>query len=257
MIRRRSARSCSWRRGWVSCGRRAATNARAFAHRGAFSTTQRICSSTHALPTIRRGARRSRSRIPWAASPIRISVTRVAIHSRPSTRGGENAAFPAFGVYVNTPLNMEPTQLQQWNVERAAAVRRLDGIGQLSREPIDPPVAGDRAESGGVRSRRDDRQHQPAPRPLPEEPDARAVLRHDWSRRRQRPRQLQRSPDVAAAPLEERLQRARELDDFQVHERSGDDGDHGADDRQPGRSRPRLLRTARRIDATSPASRRS
>ena len=28
----------------------------------------------------------------------------------------QTAAFPAFGVYVNTPLNLQPTQLQQWNV---------------------------------------------------------------------------------------------------------------------------------------------
>src|SRR6185503_14820382 len=36
-------------------------------------------------------------------------------------------------------------------------------------------------------------------------------------------------------------QRAVELDDLQVHERSGDDRDHRADDRQPGEPRPRLL----------------
>jgi hypothetical protein len=28
----------------------------------------------------------------------------------------ETAAFPAFGVYVNTPINLEPTALHQWNV---------------------------------------------------------------------------------------------------------------------------------------------
>ena len=28
----------------------------------------------------------------------------------------KTAAFPAFGVYVNTPLNLQPTTLQQWNV---------------------------------------------------------------------------------------------------------------------------------------------
>jgi hypothetical protein len=28
----------------------------------------------------------------------------------------QTAAFPAFGVYVNTPFNLKPTQLQQWNV---------------------------------------------------------------------------------------------------------------------------------------------
>src|SRR4029453_6820676 len=30
--------------------------------------------------------------------------------------GWRNAPFPAFGLYVNPPRNMEPTQLQQWNV---------------------------------------------------------------------------------------------------------------------------------------------
>ena len=28
----------------------------------------------------------------------------------------QSAAFPAFGVYVNTPINLQPTSLQQWNV---------------------------------------------------------------------------------------------------------------------------------------------
>lgn len=36
----------------------------------------------------------------------------------------KTAAFPAFGVYVNTPINMQPTRLQQWNV---SAQRELGG----------------------------------------------------------------------------------------------------------------------------------
>ena len=48
--------------------------------------------------------------------------------------------------------------------QRAAPDRRLAGRGELSRQPLEPSLARDRAESGGLRTGRDDRQHQPAPR---------------------------------------------------------------------------------------------
>ena len=132
--------------------------------RGACSTTRRTCSSTRASRTTRRGARRSRSRIPPAAGRIRISAIRAAIRSRRSTPTGQTQPFPAFGVYVNTPIDIEPTALHQWNVSAQRQVRRLDAVGQLSRQPLGAPLARDRAEPRGVRCRRHDRQHQPAPR---------------------------------------------------------------------------------------------
>ena len=48
-------------------------------------------------------------------------------------------------------------------VERhgAASVRRLAGERGLSRQPLEPSLARDRAEPGGLRSGRDDRQHHP------------------------------------------------------------------------------------------------
>ena len=54
--------------------------------------------------------------------------------------------------------------------QRAAADRRLARVGELSREPLDSPLACDRAESGGLRPRRHDRQHQRAPRAVAREP---------------------------------------------------------------------------------------
>ena len=80
--RRRAARWRSSRRASAWSGRRTATSGRACARRGASSTTRRTCSSTPASRTTRRGARRSRSRIRPAASPIRISAIRAATRSR-------------------------------------------------------------------------------------------------------------------------------------------------------------------------------
>ena len=58
--------------------------------------------------------------------------------------------------------------------QRAAAVRRVAGVGELSRQPHVAPVARDRAQPGGVRTGRDDRQHQSAPRADPAERGRRA-----------------------------------------------------------------------------------
>ena len=93
--------------------------------------------------------------------------------------------------------------------QRAAAVRRLDAVDDLSRQPVDALVAGDRAQSRGLRAGRDDRQHQPAAPADPAEPGGGAVLRHDRTRRRHRPRHLSRPAAVGAAPAEEQPQRPR------------------------------------------------
>ncbi len=77
--------------------------------------------------------------------------------------GWRNAAFPAFGVYVNTPLNMEPTQLQQWNV---SAQRQLGDwmasasyLGNRSIHlwrgtELNPAVFGPGAATGNTNQRR-------------------------------------------------------------------------------------------------------
>ncbi len=84
----RTPRWRSSRRASAPSGRRAATATPASAPAGACSTTRRTCSSTRALRTTRRGARRSRCRIPPAAGPTRTRRIPAAIHSRRSTPGG-------------------------------------------------------------------------------------------------------------------------------------------------------------------------
>ena len=158
-------------------------------------------------------------------------------------RTGQTQPFPAFGVYVNAPLDTEPTSLQQWNV----SVQRQFGDwllpAQLPRQPLEPPVARHRAELR--------RSSRPARRPatptsaacsILQNPAQGAVLRHDRPARRHGPRQLPRPAAVGAAPAEEQPQRAVQLHAVEVHERSGDDRDHRADDR---RSRPTRISTTR------------
>ena len=94
----------------------AATSGPACARRGASSTTRRTCSSTRASRTTRRGARRSRSRTRPAASPIRISAIPGGNPFPALNTGWATQPFPAFGVYVNTPLASE--------ADDAAAVER-------------------------------------------------------------------------------------------------------------------------------------
>ena len=77
--------------------------------------------------------------------------------------GWRTAAFPAFGVYVNTPIKMEPTQLQQWNV----SVQRqmgdwLASVSYLGNRSIhlwratelNPAVFGPGATTGNINQRR-------------------------------------------------------------------------------------------------------
>ena len=74
-----------------------------------------------------------------------------------------NAAFPAFGVYVNTPIEMEPTVLQQWNV----SVQRQFGELLLAASylgnhtshlwratELNPAVFGTGATTGNTNQRR-------------------------------------------------------------------------------------------------------
>ena len=73
------------------------------------------------------------------------------------------AAFPAFGVYVNTPYNMEPTALQQWNVsvqrmvsDWLLAVSYLGNHGSHVWRAIElnPAVFGPGATTGNTNARR-------------------------------------------------------------------------------------------------------
>jgi hypothetical protein len=77
--------------------------------------------------------------------------------------GWRTAAFPAFGVYVNTPIELEPTRLQQWNV----SVQRQVGdwlasasyLGNRSihlwrATELNPAVFGPGATTGNTNQRR-------------------------------------------------------------------------------------------------------
>ena len=73
------------------------------------------------------------------------------------------AAFPAFGVYVNTPLNTRPTALQQWNVSAQRQVGDwLFGASYLGNHSshlwrateLNPAVFGPGATTGNTNQRR-------------------------------------------------------------------------------------------------------
>jgi hypothetical protein len=73
------------------------------------------------------------------------------------------APFPAFGVYVNTPYNMEPTALQQWNVSvqrmvsdwmLAASYLGNHGSHVWRAIELNPAVYGPGATTGNTNTRR-------------------------------------------------------------------------------------------------------
>lgn len=75
----------------------------------------------------------------------------------------QTAAFPAFGVYVNTPLETEPTRLQQWNVTVQRQVGEwLFGASYLGNHSshlwrateLNPAVFGAGATTGNTNQRR-------------------------------------------------------------------------------------------------------
>jgi hypothetical protein len=73
------------------------------------------------------------------------------------------AAFPAFGVYVNTPLHLKPTQLHQWNVSVQRQMREwlfaTSYLGNHSNHlwratELNPAVFGPGATTGNTNQRR-------------------------------------------------------------------------------------------------------
>lgn len=75
----------------------------------------------------------------------------------------QTAAFPAFGVYVNTPLELQPTSLQQWNVsvQRELGDWMVAGsyLGNRSTHlwratELNPAVFGPGATTGNTNQRR-------------------------------------------------------------------------------------------------------
>src|SRR5262245_16473485 len=77
--------------------------------------------------------------------------------------GWPTAAFPAFGVYVNTPLHLEPTQLQQWNVSAqrafgdwlvAASYLGNRSLNLWRATELNPAVFGAGATTGNTNQRR-------------------------------------------------------------------------------------------------------
>jgi len=75
----------------------------------------------------------------------------------------KSAAFPAFGVYVNTPLHLRPTQLQQWNVSvqkqlndwlLAASYLGTHSAHLWRATELNPAVFGPGATTGNTNQRR-------------------------------------------------------------------------------------------------------
>ena len=74
--------------------------------------------------------------------------------------GWPTQPFPAFGVYVNTPLHTGADGAATVERQRATADRRLARLRELSRESLQPSLESDRTQPGGLRPRRHNRQHQ-------------------------------------------------------------------------------------------------
>ena len=113
--------------------------------------------------------------------------------------GWATQPFPTAGVYVNAPLDTQPTSLQQWNVGvqhqlgDVAADRRA-----TSGNHSTPPVAGDGTELRRLLAGRDHGDDQRAALPGAAQSGLRRVLRHHRTARRHRPRQLQRHAALGA-----------------------------------------------------------
>ena len=124
---------------------------------------------------------------------------------------------------------------------------------ELSRQPLEPSVARDRAQlRRSIRPRRDDRRR-PTPRRVLElrEPGPGAFYGTIGQLDDTGRANYDAHAAVAAAAAARQPERPLQLHALEVHERSGDHRADRTDDRQPGQPESRLLGTARRIAATS------
>ncbi len=64
--------------------------------------------------------------------------------------GWATQPFPAFGVYVNAPMDINPTSLQQWNISAQRQFGDWMLSTTISRQQVDALVAGDGAQPGGL-----------------------------------------------------------------------------------------------------------
>ena len=115
-------------------------------------------------------------------------------------RLAERQPFPAAGVYVNAPLDTDPTSLQQWNVSAqrqfgdwllAASYLGNHSSHLWRATELNPAVFAPGATTGNTNSAAGSWCRNPAEG---------AVLRHHRPGRRHRPRQLSRHAAVGAAP---------------------------------------------------------
>ena len=155
--------------------------------------------------------------------------------------GWQTQPFPTAGVYVNTPLDTQPTSLQQWNVgaQRQVADWLLTAsyLGNHSSHlwratELNYAIYSPGATTATTNARR---------RLVLKNPAVRGVLRHPRRARRHRPLQLQRDAALGAEAAQRRSQRAHELHALEVHDRSGDDRAHRADDHRPDQPGAGLL----------------
>ena len=101
---------------------------------------------------------------PWGAQitldqsrrRLRRSVSRpirAAIRSRRSTPAGRRSRSRRSASTSTRRSTREPTSLQQWNVSAQRQIGDWLADRELSRQPLEPPVARDRAELRGLRAR--------------------------------------------------------------------------------------------------------
>ena len=190
-------------------------------------------------------------------SPIRPAAGRTRTPSYP---GGNpfpalntqwaTAAFPAFGVYVNAPIDMKPTALQQWNVSAqrqfgdwmlSATYLGNQSVNLWRATELNPAVFAAGATTGNTNQRRVLIRKNPVEGQvygtIGQVDDTGRGIYHGLLLSAQR-------------RMKNNLSVLTNWTVSQVHVGSGDDRDHRADDCRSQQSGPRLLATARPTAAT-------